>query len=112
MRTIEKLLDQMGRVYVYLASQEIARQFMRDAEREGFTFGDGVKPTKRKLDSIMALNHNRTINFVGYIGHMAFQGAEKIGDAKLIRVDYSEYIRGSEHYLMKQKIFPYDVAWV
>lgn len=49
----------------------------------------------------MALDHNRTINFVEYLGHIVFQGAEKIGDAKLIRVDYSEYTRGSEHYLMK-----------
>ena len=112
MRTIEKLLDLPGRVYVYLGSKQISRQFLRDAEREGFTYGDGMKPTRRKPDSIMALNHDRTINFVGYIGHMAFQGAEKIGDAKLIRVDYSEYIRGSEHYLMKQKSFPRDVTWI
>lgn len=39
------LNSRKGRIYVYLATKDIAEQFMRDAESEGFTFGDGVKPT-------------------------------------------------------------------
>lgn len=45
-----------GRIYVYLATKDIAEQFMQDAESEGFTFGDGVKPTEREPSDIMAIN--------------------------------------------------------
>ena len=92
MRTVSKLLNQNGRVYVYLSSEEICNRCLSDAEKEGFTFCDGVKPTKRKGADIYALNQNRTINYVGFIGHMAFQSAKKIGNQKLVKIDYKKYI--------------------
>lgn len=85
-----------GRVYVYLANEEIGRRFLEDSEKEGFTFADGVKPTERDMDCIYALNPNMTINYVGFVGHMAFGCAKKIGDERLIRVDYREFIKHSE----------------
>ena len=35
------------RIYVYLATTSIGNQFLQDAENEGFTFCDGIKPTER-----------------------------------------------------------------
>ena len=46
-KTIEELSHSNGRVYVYFKTEAICCQFLIQAEQEGFTFGDGVKPTKR-----------------------------------------------------------------
>lgn len=99
MRTIRSLAEKNGRVYVYLANDEIGNKFLQEAEKEGFTFCDGVKPTERCYAEIMAVNHNITINFVGANGRIAFgAGAEKIGNENLIRVDFEKYIAGNEDY--------------
>lgn len=80
-----------SRIYLHFETSELARRFLADAEAEGFTFGDGAKPTSRKPDSIFALNDNMTINYVGFVGHMAFgSGTDKIGDKKLVRIEYGE----------------------
>ena len=78
------------RIFLHCKTHELARRFLADAEAEGFTFG-GVKPTERGTDSIFALNDNMTINYVGFVGHMAFgSGTDKIGDKKLVRIEYGE----------------------
>lgn len=92
MRIVSELLNQNGRVYVYMSSEEICNRFLHDAEKEGFIFCDGVKPTERESTDIYALNQNRTINYVGFIGHIAFQSAKKIGNQKLVKIDYEKYI--------------------
>lgn len=47
MRNVTELSKLNGKVYVYLRDEVIARRFLQDAENEGFTFGDGEKPTAR-----------------------------------------------------------------
>lgn len=80
-----------SRIFLHCKTHELARQFLAEAEAEGFTFGDGVKPTERGTDSIFALNDNMTINYVGFVGHMAFSsGTDKVGDKKLVRIEYGE----------------------
>ena len=85
-----------GRVYVYLANEEIGRRFLEDSEKEGFTFADGVKPTERDMDCIYALNPNMTINYVGFAGHMAFGCANSIGGKPLIKIDYREFLNRAQ----------------
>ena len=92
-KTIRSLSERNGRVYVYLANSAIGEKFIQQAEKEGFTFGDGVKPTKRCYAEIMAVNRDITINFVGANGRIAFgSGAKTIGDEELIRIDFEKYI--------------------
>lgn len=81
-----------GRVYVYLATDEVCKQFLKDAENEGFTFSDGTKPTQKHASDILAINPDFTINYVGTIGHIAYQAASKIGNQKLIRIDYRDFL--------------------
>lgn len=101
MRLIKDLvINKEEKVYVYLSDVEIGEKFLEQAETEGFTFGDGVKPTKRCFAEIMAVNDNYTINFVGSIGRMAFNsGTETIGGKKFIRVDFAKYINGESDYM-------------
>lgn len=99
MKTIFELSQLEGRVYVYLANVAVGEQFMKQAEDEGFTFGDGATPTERCYAEIMAVNKDKTINYVGTNGRIAFgAGAKKIGDQDLIRVDFAKCLAGEENY--------------
>ena len=92
-KTIRRLSEKDGRVYVYLANTDIGEKFLQQAEQEGFTFGDGAKPTDRHYSEIMAINHNLSINYVGYVGRMAYgSGTQTIGKERLIRIDYRKYM--------------------
>lgn len=104
MRTIAELLNLDGRVYVYVPSKNIRRLFLKNAQ-EGFMFGDGVKPTRRRAyDDIYALNKDFTLNFVGYNGHIAFHHPQIFTNKPdLIRVDYSAYLSGAENYIIEKQ---------
>lgn len=81
-----------GRIYVYLETEDVGKQFLQDAENEGFTFCDGIKPTARTPANIMAVNRDNTINYVGFVGHIAFQAASNIDNKPLVKIDYREII--------------------
>lgn len=98
-RTIEKLTRLKGRVYVLLADEPTGAAFMQQAEAEGFSFADGVIPTARTAAQVMALNRDRTLNYVGAVGMIAFgSGAKRVGGERLIRVDYAKYAAGVRTY--------------
>ena len=80
----------------YLATADIGKRFLQDAENEGFMFRDGVKPTQREADSIFAINDDMTINYVGFVGHVAYQAADRIGNKPLIKIDYRDIINRAE----------------
>ena len=87
--SIKNLSQLKGRVYVYLATEEIKEEFLRDAIAEGFTHSDGIPLTERPLSNIMAVNPNHTLNYVGSIGRMAFgSGAKTVNNQQLIRVEF------------------------
>ena len=101
-RTIKNISEMEGRAYVHLANDEIGNKFMQMAEDEGFTFGDGVKPTERQYAEVMAVNHNVTINYVGASGRMAFgSGAKTIGDEVLIRIDFEKNVNGDSDFYVE-----------
>lgn len=93
MKTITEISQLDGRVYVHLATQELALQFLRQAEEEGFTFRDGAKPTSRGATEVMAVNQEHTINCVGFAGHIAYQsGAKTVGQRQLIKVEFDLFL--------------------
>ena len=97
MVSIKSLLSAYtGRIYIYLATADIGKRFLQDAEKEGFMFRDGVKPTQREADSIFAINDDMTINYVGLVGHIAYQAADKIGNKPLIKIDYRDIMWRAE----------------
>lgn len=96
MRTIRSLTKTEKKVYIYLRNKAVEYRFVSDAEREGITFGDGVKPTERPIDDIMALHDDGTICFLGWAGRMAYH----YNKAKIKRIDYEKYIEGKEDYII------------
>lgn len=85
---------------MYLRNEVIVRKFLKDAENEGFTFGDGEKPTARPGNNLYVVNRDWMISHVVWAGHMAFQSAKRICEQELIRVDYEKYLLGEEEYLI------------
>ena len=89
MPTIKQLLENSnGRIYIYLPDEATCSRFLHNAEAEGFTFGDGALPTSRHHSDLYAVDRDNTINYVGFVGHLAFGCADQIGEEKLIRIDY------------------------
>jgi len=96
MRTIKELISNEKKVYILLNSKAIQFRFMSDAEREGITYGDNVKPTERAVDDIMALRPDGTICFLGWAGRMCYH----YNPNNILRIDYEKYIDGSDDYLV------------
>ena len=93
MKTIKELAKN-GKIYVYLATEEIGKRFYRQAEEEGFAFGDGAKPTSRHYSDIMAVTPDGTISYVGTYGRMAF------GANAATKIDYQRFSEGYDDYMM------------
>ncbi|MCQ4023208.1 MULTISPECIES: hypothetical protein [unclassified Ruminococcus] len=96
MRKIRDLINNEKKVYIYLRNRATEYRFMSDAEREGITYGDGVKPTERLVDDIMALHDDGTICFLGWAGRMAYHYSKDT----VKRIDYEKYISGETGYLI------------
>ncbi len=100
-RTIKALVNtgRQEKVYVRLKNDEIGNKFLRQAEDEDFTFGDGLKPTERSYSEIMAVNDDNTVNYVNSVGRIAYgSGTAFVANKKLIRVDFEKYIAGEDDY--------------
>ena len=86
MKTIKELSSTGERMYVHLNDEETAMRFLRQAESEGFTFGDGVKPTDRHWSDLYAIHPDGTLNYVGAIGRIEYG----LGADSVVRIDYSQ----------------------
>ena len=99
-RTLDALRDGIkGKIYIYLDNAKIGKQFLQDAEDEGYRFGN-IKPTDNTWSNMIALRKRKQLSYVGFVGHVAFQCGSN-GD--LTRVDYEKYINGSKNFLFENK---------
>ncbi|MCD8109688.1 MAG: hypothetical protein LUE14_06265 [Clostridiales bacterium] len=100
-RTLAKLAGLDAKVYVYCGDRKTLQKFIEDADNEYFHYGDGTALSERKPDSIMSINRNRTVNYPGYVGTLAFHHAEMVGERPVVRVDYRKYIAGCKNFIYK-----------
>ena len=87
MKSIKELVMKETRpVYVHRPSKAIARDFLKHAEKEGFLFGDGKRPTKKPLDDYYALHQDLTMNFIGFAGRLKWKSRQE----DILRVEYRD----------------------
>ena len=86
MKTIKELANMGERVYVHLKDEETAMSFLRQAESEGFTLGDGVRPTDRHWSDLYAIHPDGTLNYVGTVGRIEYT-SDTDG---VVRIEYEE----------------------
>ena len=90
MKSIKELVMKETRlVYVHTPSKAIAKDFLKHAEKEGFLFGDGKRPTKKPLDDYYALHQDLTMNYIGYIGRLRYDS----NDDGILRVEYQDLFK-------------------
>lgn len=66
MRTLEKLLEHDGKIFIRLENTTVAERFLRNAEKEGFLMQNGQKPTESEHWSFYQLFHDKTIKPFGF----------------------------------------------
>ncbi|MBE6663277.1 MAG: hypothetical protein E7602_02100 [Ruminococcaceae bacterium] len=88
-KTLTELVHSTNkRVYVHLSDIETIRMFINNAEKEGFSFLENKRISDMPLDNFYALNKNLTVNYINFIGRVAYQcGAENI-----LRIDYKKFL--------------------
>lgn len=90
---ISKILTELvfstnQRVYVHLPDKETLQAFIKNAEAEGFKFAGGKAISKMPLDDFYALNKNMTVNYINFIGRVAYQ----CGVENILRIDYRKFL--------------------
>ncbi|MCR5216244.1 MAG: hypothetical protein K6C69_04860 [Lachnospiraceae bacterium] len=106
-RTVEELLQLSGNVYIYVPKKEVQKQFLVDAEREGFSFGNGVVPTQSVSHDLYRIYPDKSMCYVmgpGYMGFLAW----KVGcvvDRHYI--NYEKYMNGEGEYDDFREANPY-----
>ena len=87
---------------MFTGSKKVCREFLTLAENEGFTFGDGVKPTEKHSSDVFVVNYNGTISYVGIVGRTAIGSKVKeTGSKGIVKVDFEKYISGDVDYILK-----------
>ena len=85
MKSIKELVMKETRpVYIHTPSKALAKDFLKQAEKEGFLFGDGKRPTKKPLDDYYALHQDLTMNYIGFVGRLKW----KSGQEDILRIEY------------------------
>ena len=96
---LKNLLSSNARIYVYTPDRELSARFLENAEREGFSFSNGKKPTEGNLSDIFVLHSDMTVSYANFIGHMVFFNPKAAG-FKMLRLDYGKYLSGEENFII------------
>lgn len=97
-RTITELTNLSGAVYVYVPKRDIERKFLEDAEKEGFTFGNGFRPTTSPGNDLYRIMEDMTMCHVNFFGHAAHEN-KNIGSVEDCHyIDYARYVAGEDDY--------------
>ncbi len=105
MKTISEIVkDSSRKYYFYLGDAETGERFRQQCAREGFTFGDGAPATARNSARVMNVRSDRTINYVGVCGMMAFGCAREVCGKELVRIDFRKVLDGEEDILYSRAV--------
>lgn len=82
---LRELANEYGTVFVHMDSAEREKDFMKQAEAEGFLFGDGAKPSMKNPSDLLSLHADQTISYVGTVGRIGYQchGVKSVEYAQL-----------------------------
>lgn len=98
MINIVELSNLEGKVYVYVPTKEIEQKFLVAAEEQGFTFGNGEKPTTSSGEDLYLIYSDQELSNVGIVGHLAFQSKDVTCSEKRHYINYEKYILGAADY--------------
>ncbi|WP_249028815.1 hypothetical protein [Tannockella kyphosi] len=92
-RTLKNLVDVYGSVYIHVKDKETKEHFIKQLDKESFSYGDGVLASDRRPDDIMSLYRDYKIGYLGYVGHMRFGCIVNQGNhSSTLCVEYDKYM--------------------
>ncbi len=98
-KTLTDLRNRLkGKIYIYLDNTDICKKFLQDAEQEGYRFGK-IKPTESKVSDIIAIDYNKQLSYVNFIGRIVFQCNGGSNNNDFHRIDYLKLLKGNKDYL-------------
>ena len=106
-RPISDLFRHPGSLYVYCSDERVRRTFAAQLLEQGFAFGDGVAPGRRRIDRLMCVRRDFTVCFCGFVCRMQCGSLEDPVYAKedgfdgCTRVDYARFLAGEEAYVIR-----------
>ena len=103
MRTLKQLVEKEATVWVYLDNKKVGKEFLRQAEEEGFRCSDGSSLRRMSWFYVMALHRDMTVCYVSLF-NWTFSFAGNVKGTPL-RVDYKKYASGEEDCLCRQSHF-------
>ncbi len=106
MRTITDLIKDGTAAWIFCRDEATGKRFLKDAENEGYRFGDGVKPTERHWHYVYVPHQDKTLAHQSVtMWAQAFSAKSLMGEGgkriPLIKVDYAAYIAGAEDFICK-----------
>ena len=70
---LKEIAEKYGTIYVHMSDSESEKDFLRQAEEEGFVFGDGARPTEKEPANLIAVHVDGSVNYVGSMGRVVYQ---------------------------------------
>ena len=94
--TLDELRNKhQGKIYIWFASDEVYRRFLKDADDQGYMTGK-TKPRECHWPrDIVSLDFDKKIYACNIISHKAFDQ-----NPSVTRVDYEKYMAGMENYVL------------
>lgn len=69
----ELISNRKDRIFIHVPDPVESAEFLIQAEGEGFIFSDGARPTEKHTSDFYAIHGDKTINYIGTIGRIAYQ---------------------------------------
>ncbi|HOD03279.1 MAG TPA: hypothetical protein PKN28_08135 [Clostridiales bacterium] len=103
MRTINELLSHHEKVWFYLAGEVVGKQFLEQAEKEGFSFSKDLPPTAGTWGYVIAAHKDKSLGHVSItVWHMSFGGDVVSCPPK---IDYQKYMGGEKDFICESSHF-------
>ncbi len=96
MHLLKNLIENNSTIWVYCESEDSQKEFLKQAEDEGFLALNGQKPTELYHQYLYGINDDMTM---GYLSNMIWCLTFQAGNDKHVRIDYKKYISGREDYI-------------
>ena len=96
MRTLKSLIEKNKKVWFYCETEDLQKEFLEQAEKEGFVTMRSENPTSLSLQRLYGINNEGTMGYISnFIWYLSFQ----TGNKDILRIDYDSFLSGKEDFI-------------
>ena len=98
-RTIKNAVEGKEKAYFYLEDDKMKKLFVEMLVAEGCTFGNNPVTADFKAESIMSVDKDMNVFFVGQAGRMIMKS--KQANDSIVKIDFEKYVEGDSDFYIK-----------